>query len=98
MDYTAKFFKLVSWYDNEWGYSNRCVDSVKMMVPPVVAATIAADKKETGLALRRAPVFVWYAHATACCVGVRVSCHCRSAVAVRLSCQRTTDDDNGQQQ
>lgn len=21
-----KFFKLVSWYDNEWGYSHRCVD------------------------------------------------------------------------
>ena len=25
------FFKLVSWYDNEWGYSNRCVDVLQRL-------------------------------------------------------------------
>ena len=28
----ASFFKLVSWYDNEWGYSHRCVDLLTYMV------------------------------------------------------------------
>jgi glyceraldehyde 3-phosphate dehydrogenase len=26
MELNSRFFKLVSWYDNEWGYSNRCID------------------------------------------------------------------------
>ena len=26
------FFKLVSWYDNEWGYSNRFVDVLQRLV------------------------------------------------------------------
>ncbi len=32
LELNSKFFKLVSWYDNEWGYSNRCVDLVKYMI------------------------------------------------------------------
>jgi len=32
MELNPNFFKLVSWYDNEWGYSCRVADLVKYMI------------------------------------------------------------------
>jgi glyceraldehyde 3-phosphate dehydrogenase len=32
IELNPSFFKLISWYDNEWGYSNRCVDLLTYMV------------------------------------------------------------------
>jgi len=32
IELNKNFFKLVAWYDNEWGYSNRVVDLTKKMV------------------------------------------------------------------
>ncbi len=32
IELNQNFFKLISWYDNEWGYSNRCVDLLKYII------------------------------------------------------------------
>src|SRR6187399_2674199 len=32
IELNSNFFKLVSWYDNEWGYSLRCVDLLTYMI------------------------------------------------------------------
>jgi glyceraldehyde 3-phosphate dehydrogenase len=31
VELNPSFFKLVSWYDNEWGYSNRTVELASMI-------------------------------------------------------------------
>ena len=28
MELNSNFFRLVGWYDNEWGYSNRAIDPI----------------------------------------------------------------------
>jgi glyceraldehyde 3-phosphate dehydrogenase len=32
IELNKNFFKLISWYDNEWGYSNRVIDLLKYMI------------------------------------------------------------------
>jgi len=39
---TPTFIKIVSWYDNEWGYSTRLVDLIANMA--VTDGVLAKDK------------------------------------------------------
>ena len=36
----GKFVKVVGWYDNEWGYSNRCVEMLEMLGRRIAAGLI----------------------------------------------------------
>jgi glyceraldehyde 3-phosphate dehydrogenase len=35
IELNSRFFKLISWYDNEWGYSNRCVDLLQKIAAKI---------------------------------------------------------------
>ena len=32
LELNSRFFKIISWYDNEWGYSNRMADLLEIVV------------------------------------------------------------------
>ena len=36
IELNKRFFKLIAWYDNEWGYSNRVGDLLKYMIQKVL--------------------------------------------------------------
>ncbi len=43
MELNSNFFKVVSWYDNEWGYSNRAIDLILAMVQKEAAIMSAVS-------------------------------------------------------
>ena len=53
MGLNETFFKLVSWYDNEWGYSNRCVDLLKKVSAHLSRLYFGSPLMERPLMLER---------------------------------------------
>ncbi|HHP7230616.1 MAG TPA: type I glyceraldehyde-3-phosphate dehydrogenase [Xenococcaceae cyanobacterium] len=43
MELNSNFFKIVSWYDNEWGYSNRVIDLILAMAQKEAAMLVAGS-------------------------------------------------------
>ena len=42
MELNSNFFKVVAWYDNEWGYSNRAIDLILVMAAKETEMLVSA--------------------------------------------------------
>ena len=50
IELNQNFFKLVAWYDNEWGYSNRVVDLARKMAAAMEPNDRGLESEDQGLA------------------------------------------------
>lgn len=51
IELNPNFFKLVAWYDNEWGYSNRVVDLARRMAASLDSAALRSDREHQRTAI-----------------------------------------------